>query len=101
MKIEINSEMAKELAETKFWETMSAKNIALFQLTVKYLCMPFEVFHKALEEALNRPVYTHELGLNWNGLLKELLGEIKPLTIEDIINLIPKEKRIVITLEDK
>jgi len=99
VKIEINKEMAIQLAESKFWETMSAKDIALFQLEAELLCMPFEVFHKAIEEALNRPVYTHEMGLNWKGLREELLGEKEKPTFDEIINLIPKDKRIII-LED-
>ena len=93
--LEINSEMARQLAETKFWKTMSAKNIALFQLGMKYLCMPFKVFHKAVEEALDRPVWTHEFG-SGGSLMKELLGEKLPPTLEEIINLIPEEKRIII-----
>ena len=31
-----------------------------FQLYEERLCMPFPLFHKAVEEALGRPVYTHE-----------------------------------------
>lgn len=98
--IEINSEIAKQLYRTKFWETMSARDIALFQLKVKYLCMPFDVFHKAIEKALGRPVWTHEMGLNWKGLMKELLGEKPTPTMEEIINLIPKEKRMIVGGED-
>ncbi len=96
--IEINSETAKELARSEFWKTMSSRDIALFVLRVKYLCMPFSVFHKAIEEALGRPVWTHEMGLNWEGLLKELLGENPQPTLEDIINLLPKGKRMIVIL---
>jgi len=93
--IEINKEIAIELARSEFWKTMSAKDLALFQLEVKKLCMPFSVFHKAIEEALNRPVWTHEMGLNWEGLKEELLGKRPKPTMEEIINLIPEDKRVI------
>ena len=99
--IEINKEMAIELGRSEFWKTMSARDIALFQLEVRRLCMPFSVFHKALEEALQRPVWTHEMGLNWEGLKEELLGKRQKPTMEEIINLIPKDKRIIILGVDK
>jgi len=93
--IEINKEIAIELARSEFWKTMSVKDLALFQLEVKKLCMPFSVFHKAIEEALNRPVWTHEMGLNWEGLKEELLGKRPKPTMEEIINLIPEDKRVI------
>lgn len=58
--------------------------------------MPFQVFHEAIEKALGRPVFTHEFGLNREGLQKEFLGEIDPPTFEECINLIPKEKRLIV-----
>lgn len=93
--IEINKEMAIELSRSNFWETMSARSITLFQLKTKLLCMPFNIFHKAVEEALGRPVWTHEFA-SYNTLLKELLGEKKPPSMEEIIDLIPEEKRVII-----
>jgi len=99
MKIEINKEMAIQLAETKFWETMSARDIALFQLRVRKFCMPFDIFHKAISKALGRAVYVHEFGLSWDRLLMELLGKKSIPTDEEIMNLIPREKRIVIINE--
>jgi len=58
--------------------------------------MPFNVFHEAVEKTLNRPVYTHELGLNQKGIIQELFNNKKPPTFEEILNLIPKEKQILI-----
>lgn len=87
---------AIKLAESKFWETMSFKERAIFQMFEEKLCMPFDVFHEAIEKALNRPVFTHEFGLNPEGLRKELLGESPAPTLEDIINLIPKDKQIIL-----
>lgn len=77
---------------------MTSRQIAEFQMEQDYLCMPFDVFHKAITEALGRPVYTHEFGLNRDGLRKELHGKKEPPTLEEIINLIPEDKRILIEL---
>lgn len=56
----LTEEQAIRLAETKFWETMTDHDIAKFQLFEDRLCMPFGVFHRAIEKALGRPVWTHE-----------------------------------------
>ena len=90
-------EEAIALAEGKFWEGMSARDIALFQMQQHLLCMDFPVFHKAISEALGRDVYTHEL-VDREGLTKELMGEKAAPTFEEIINMIPAEKRIIINL---
>ena len=92
----MTKEEAIALASTKFWEKMTPREIATFQLYEDRLCMPFEVFHKAIEEALGRPVWTHEFVLNGDGLKKELAGEAPMPTMADILNLIPAEKRIVV-----
>ena len=43
-----------------FYYVKTAEEIVAFQLYEERLCMPFPLFHKAVEEALGRPVYTHE-----------------------------------------
>lgn len=92
----ITKEQAIALSKSNFWETMTPKEIALFQMFEERLCMPFEVFHKAITEALGRPVYTHEFGLNREGLKKELLGEKAAPTFNEIMDLIPAEKRLLV-----
>lgn len=56
----ITKEQAIKLAESKFWESMSYREIAEFQLNTECLCMPFEIFHEVIEKTLDRPVGTHE-----------------------------------------
>ena len=97
---QITKEQAVALAASRFWETMTPREIALFQLEVQLLCMPFEVFHKALESALGRPVWTHEMGLNWEGLTAELRGDRPAPSLQDILELIPEDKRVVIIGEE-
>lgn len=87
------------LAKTEFWKTMSQEDRAFFQLFEERLCMPFGVYHEALEKTLKRPVFTHELAHPEN-LQKEMLGERPRPTMDEIINLVPSEKRIVINLPE-
>jgi len=91
-------EQAVALFDSKFWENMTHREKATFQLFEERLCMPFDVFHEALEKTLERPVFTHELGLNSEGLKAELIGEKAAPSFEEIINLIPKEKRILVAI---
>ena len=86
---------AKALYESGFWESMSDKERAMFQLFEDRLCMPFDVFHAAIEKALGRPVWTHEFALNRAGLQAELLGDAPRPTMDEIVGLIPAEKLIV------
>ena len=91
---QLTKDQAIRLAESSFWEEMSAKEIADFQMNQNLLCMPFEVFHKALEEVLGRPVFTHELA--FDPIRAELRGERSKPTFDEVLNLIPESKRILV-----
>ncbi len=92
---QLTQEQALRLIETRFWEDMSPQQIAEFQLATDRLCMPWAVFQEAVEEALGRPVWTHEFGMNRDGLIRELHGEQPAPSFAEILELIPEEKRIV------
>lgn len=92
----LTKEQALSLYDSNFWENMSPRERAVFQMNEPRLCMPFEVFHEAMEKTLGRGVFTHEFGLNYDGLLKELMDGAPAPSFEEIMNLIPAEKRIVI-----
>lgn len=92
----LTKEQAIRLVESNWWVGMSHRDIAMFQLHEPRLCMPFDKFHEAVEKALGRPVFTHEFGLNWYGLQKELRGEKDPPTFEEILGLIPPDKHVLI-----
>ena len=79
---------------------MTARQKAEFQLTQDKLCMPFQVFHEAIEATLGRPVYTHEFGLNYEGLGRELFQGGKPPTLRDIIAMIPDNKPVIAILKE-
>lgn len=73
----MNKQEAIQFYESGKWKEMSDKEIALFQLNEDRLCMPFGVFHRAVESTLGRAVFTHEFGLNRDGLIQELKASIE------------------------
>ena len=97
----MTTEEAIALYNTGFWEHLTNEEIAKFQLVEDCLCMPFGVFHAAIEKTLGRPIYKHELALNRDGLIKELLEGGPPPTLQGIIEMIPEEKRIIIASNDQ
>jgi hypothetical protein len=94
---QLTKEQAIAFAENKCYEGMTYRQIAEFQIEQDRLCMPFDIFHEAIEKTLGRPVFTHEFAFA-DGLRKELYGEKEPPTFEEICALIPKEKLMVIKL---
>jgi hypothetical protein len=79
------------------WEAMSFVERARFQMYQELLCMPFDVFHEAISKALGRDVWTPELSeANRQRLTDELNKIVAPPTMDEIIALIPEEKRIII-----
>lgn len=95
---ELTREQAIALGESEFWKTMTPRDIADFQLNTRLLCMPFEIFHEAVEVALGRPVFTHEFAYSDN-LRAELYGDKSAPTFEEIMSLIPADKQIVIVVD--
>ena len=94
---QLTKEQAITFAENRLYEGMTERQIAEFQINQDRLCMPFDVFHRAIEISLGRPVYTHEFAFR-DELKKELMGEKDAPSLEDIINLIPAQKRVIIEM---
>lgn len=94
---QLTKKQAIAFGENKCYENMTYRQIAEFQMEQDRLCMPFDVFHKAIEKTLGRPVFTHEFAFP-DELKKELYGEKEPPTFEEIRALIPEEKLILIKL---
>ena len=82
----MKKETAIKLAESKFWEILTYRDIATFQLFEPLMCMPFNIFQEAIEKTLNRPVFTHEFGFNIDGLKKELLEKNHPQHLMKLLN---------------
>lgn len=93
----VGKEKAVELAESHWWELCDHREIAEFQLFTVELCCPFPVFHEAVEKSLGRPVFSHEFGLDYDGIVKEFLGEREAPTLSEVLDLIPEEKRFIVT----
>ena len=66
---------ATRLYDSKFWEWLSPRERAIFQLLEDRLCMPFMVFQKSVETCVDRPVSDIELALRRNALIVEILIE--------------------------
>jgi len=92
---QLTKEQAIKMYESEIWKDMTLEQIAEFQLFQDRLCVPFDKFQEAMEKLLNRPVWTHEFAFK-DQLIKEFLGEKSAPTMEEIINQIPEEKRIII-----
>lgn len=95
---QLTKEQAIAFYTNRCYDNMTYRQIAEFQMEQDRLCVPFDIFHKAIEKTLGRPVFTHEFALNREGLRKELYGEKEAPTFEEICGLIPKEKLILIKL---
>lgn len=94
---QVTKEQAILISDSKEWESWTDEEIVKFQLYQDRLCIPFGRFHQAIEIVLNRPVWTHEFAFP-DRLRDEYLTLASPPTFQEIIDLIPKEKLIVINL---
>lgn len=92
---QLTQEQAIALAESKEWEYWDAEKKVRTQLFQKRLFLPFDVFHAAINEVLGRPVFTHEFAFR-DLLVAEYLGARETPSFQEIIDLIPAHKRIVI-----
>lgn len=94
----MTEDQAIALYESEWWTGRQAREIVQFQLFTDLLCMPFDAFHSAVEEALGRPVWTHEFGsLGVEGLKKEFLGEKDAPSLQEIMDIMPADKRVIVT----
>lgn len=93
---QLTKKQAKMIYDSDIWKQWADEEVVKFQLFQKLLCMDFSRFHEAMERVLKRPIYTCEFGFNVEGMKKEYLGEKEPPTLKEIIEMLPKEKRILI-----
>ena len=64
-------EASKRYEDKHWWESTDSLTIGMYQLFEPTLMVPFDKFHEGLEKLLDRPVFTHELGINYEGLKEE------------------------------
>jgi len=72
----IGKELAIRQYDSEWWKGKPATLLCGIQLLTAELIMPFDVFQEAVEKCLGRPVFTHEFGMNVDGLLEEYLQSI-------------------------
>lgn len=94
---QLTKEQAIAMFNSKIYESWTHEQIVRFQLFQDRLCMPFEKFHEAVESVFGRPVFTHEFA-NHDNMMQEYLGTKPAPTFQEILDLIPQEKRIIIGL---
>jgi hypothetical protein len=95
---EINADIAKTLAATGWWLSRTDEEIVRFQLFTDLLCMPWGRFQEAVGKVLKRPVWTHEFARP-ELLRKEFLGDRAAPTMQEILDMIPEAKRLVVVVE--
>lgn len=94
---QLTEKQAIAIAKGGEWKDWTDDEVVRFQLYQDRLCIDFDRYHKAIGNVLGRPVYTHEF-INRTALQEEYEGKRPAPTFEEIINMIPAEKRIVIHL---
>lgn len=93
---QLTREQAIAFHDSGAWREMDDRQRAVFQMEQDKLCMPFSVFHESIEKALGRPVFTHEFGLNREGLRAELVGTAEAPSFAEIIEMLPADRTIVV-----
>ena len=92
---QLTEQQAIAIYESGEWENWDHEQIVRFQLFQDRLCMPFQRFHEAITKVLGRAVYTHEFAFKQK-LIDEYFGISTSPTFQEIMELIPEEKRLLI-----
>jgi len=95
----MTKEEAIKLANGKWWEGKSQDEIAWFCISVDKLCCPFDIMHKAVEEWLGRPVWTHEFAETENLILERLKLRIPEHPVVSLARLV-KGKPVIPIITD-
>jgi len=94
---QLTRDEAIQIAKSGIWKKWTDREIAFFQLQQSKLCLDFDRFHKAVEGALDRSVWTHEFG-NYNRLFLELVGLKEQADFEEVMDKLPKDKPKIIAV---
>lgn len=98
--LEVTPEQAINFYNSGEWNWLTDRERAELQMRVARLCMPFDIFHASISRVLKRSVYTHEFGLNWEGLKAELFDGARAPSIMDILDMLPKDKPVLVVIPD-
>jgi hypothetical protein len=92
---QLSEKEAIKMADLDITKGWSSKDIVRGQLYQDRLFMPFERFQAAIETVLDRGVWSHEFAYPDN-LRREYEGDKPSPSFQEILNLIPEDKRIII-----
>lgn len=84
---QFTKEQAKIFFDSGVWKDWTDEQIFSLQSNQKLLCVPFSRFNEAIEGVLGRPVWTHEIALDWEDIKKEAAGRREQPTMDEILNL--------------
>ena len=98
--IQLTSEQAIAYGESREWEKLDDRTLAIFQLQQTCLCIPFGRFHEAVEKAAGRPVWTHEF-VEPKALLAEILDGKPAPTFAEIMSMLPADKTVVVAMPEE
>lgn len=98
---QFTKEEAIKFAESGIWKDWQPEQIVGLQLYQRMVCVDWGEFHKATEQVLGRPVWTHEFGLSLDQLKAEFEGKRPPPTFDEIMNLIPEDKKVIFAMLDE
>ena len=87
---ELSKEEAIEMYDSGWWKEATDNTIVAFQLFEDRLCLPFDEFHRAIEEVLRRPVYTHEFAFK-EELQKEYLTQRPPMALGESLGILQEK----------
>ena len=94
---QLTREEAIRFGESGVWREWTDLQIVRLQLFQDCLCVPLDIYYAAIKRVLHRPVLSHEFSTpNIEALRAECLGDKPSPTWEEIIALIPPEKRIIV-----
>lgn len=92
---QITKEQAIAIYDSEIWKNWTDDEIVRFQLFQERLAIPFDRFQMAVESVLGRSVWTHEFA-HVDHIKDEYLGKREAPTFQEIVELIPKEKRMIL-----
>lgn len=99
MSSQLTKQQAVELSRSNWWDVTGLAKAGFLQLNQPLLCMPFNKFHEAVSFLLGRSVYTHEFA-NSKNLIAEALGSKQSPSLQEIIDLLPPDKLIILKQDE-
>lgn len=92
--LQLTEKEALAVYESGIWKQWTDEEVVRFQIFQSNLCMPWDRYRGAMAKVLGRPVFTHEFARA--SLQAEYLKKRSKPTMQEVIDLIPVDKRTII-----